>query len=413
MSTAELSFGSDRWFVRTRSGRAILAGVIAVLLCALPSRVAPTIYNNYVLFADALLHHHLWISNWPGPRIDAVLFHGHRYIVNDPVPGLLLLPYVALLGLQANQTLLAVMLGGVAAGATWRTAENLGLPLWRTFVLCAFIFGGTDLWWASTLGDVWFLAQTAAFAFTMLCLMQLSGPRARGSLVALAYGLAVGSRFTMVMALPVIAYLVYRGNLGAPEPAPGGLRRLASFALVTALFAALWMWYNELRWGVPWDSGHTIFYHEDVDVGSPAGSPFGLSNLPMQLQSFFLAPPLLGTEFPFVTPLIKGTALTYTSPTLVFAFFAREPRASVRALWVAIVLVAAPSFLYYVNGYAQYGMRHALDFEPFLFILLVFAARNVMPRWVSWTTLYSILASGVGIWYWLAIVRAATTVGAS
>ena len=46
------------------------------------------------------------------------------------------------------------------------------------------------------------------------------------------------------------------------------------------------------------------------------------------------------------------------------------------ALWVATLLTAAPNFLYYVNGYAQFGMRHALDFEPFLVALMLLAARE-------------------------------------
>jgi hypothetical protein len=405
VSEAPAGFGSDGWFLRTASGRAFLAGVVAIGLAALPSHVAPTLYNNYTLFANALLHHRLWID-WPGPVIDAVLWRDHRYIVNDPVPGFLLVPLVAWLGPHANQTILAVVLGGVATGAAWRVAENAALPVWRAFVLCAFFFAGTDLWWASTLGDVWFLAQTAAVAFVTIALAQLTGRKApNGALVGLAYGLAVGSRFTLVMALPVIAFAVYRGGLGVSAEASGGARRLGAFALVIGAFAALWVWYNQVRWGVWYDSGHTIFYHQDSYAGAPDGSPFGLQNLPMQLQSFFLEPPTLYERPPFVIPNVKGTALIYTSPALLLAFFAREPKVAVRAMWLASALVAIPSLLYYVNGAAQYGMRHALDFEPFLFVLMVLAARIELPRWSLYATLYSIAMSCLGIWYWLAVVR--------
>jgi hypothetical protein len=404
LAAAPAEFGSDQWFLRTASGRSVLAGAVAVALTALPSHVAPTHYNNYVLFANALLHHRLWID-WPGPAIDAVLWKGQRYIVNDPVPGLLLLPLVALFGPGTNQTVLAVVLAGVAVGAAWRAAERLGLPLGRTVVLVAFFFAGTDLWWGSTLGDVWFLAQTSAVAFLTLALAQLTGAAPRGALVGLAYALAVGSRFTLVMALPVVAFAVYRGGLQDGPRHAGGARRLAAFALVVAAFAALWAWYNQVRWGVWYDRGHTIFFHQDSLAGGPTGSPFSWHNLPLQLQSFLLAPPELSDVPPFVTPSFKGTALTYTSPALLLAFFARRPRFSVRAMWLATALVAAPSLLYYVNGASQYGMRHALDFEPFLFVLMVLAARIELPRWAVYLTIYSIGMSVLGIWYWLAIIR--------
>jgi hypothetical protein len=400
-------FGSDHWFLRTAPGRSVLAGAVAVALAALPSHVAPTRYDNYVRFANALLHHRLWID-WPGPVIDAVLWNGQRYIVNDPVPGVLLLPLVALFGPATNQTVLAVVLAGVAAGAAWRVTERLGLQVGRSVVLVAFFFAGTDLWWGSTLGDVWFLAQTSAVAFLTLALAQLTSERPRGALVGLAYALAVGSRFTLVMALPVVALALYRGGLGDAERLAGGARRLAAFALVVGAFAALWVAYNEARWGVWYDRGHTIFYHQDVEAGAATGSPFSWHNLPMQVQSFLLAPPTLSDVAPFVTPSFKGTALTYTSPALLLAFFARRPRFAVRAMWLATALVALPSLLYYVNGASQYGMRHALDFEPFLFVLMVLAARVELPRWAVYLTGYSIAMSVLGIWYWLAVIRPET-----
>ena len=104
------------------------------------------------------------------------------------------------------------------------------------------------------------------------------------------------------------------------------------------------------------------------------------------------------------TSFLRGTALTWTSPALVFAIWARQPWQSVRALWIATVLVAAPSFLYYVNGFTQYGMRHALDFEPFLFVLMLLAARDRLPRWVIALSIYSIAATTYGVWLWATFI---------
>jgi hypothetical protein len=383
--------------------RACLFGLVAIVVTALPSHIMPTPFNNYVLLADAFLHHRLWID-WPGGYIDAVEWNGQRYVVNDPVPAILLLPYVAYAGLAANQTMLSVILAGVAAAAAWGIAENLDVPLRRAAVICAFMFAGTDLWWGSVLGDVWFLAQTSAVAFMLLSMLELSAPKPRGAVVAFFYALALGSRFTVVAALPAIAYFVYLGNLDAYRPIyKNRLRRLLAFAIVMALFGVLWMFYNYIRWGVVWDSGHTIFFHQDFSAGSPFGSPFGLQHIPYQLNSFFILRPriFVADHRLWIIPLRFGTALTWTSPALIFALWAREPYLSVRALWIAAILAAAPSLLYYVNGYAQFGMRHALDFEPFLFVLMLFAARRNLPAWISWLVLYSIAATGYGIWYWL------------
>jgi len=118
---------------------AVTAGIAGFVLTFIVAHGRSTPYNNYVLFADSLLHGHLWID-WPGPYIDAVLFDGQRFIVNDPVPSILLLPFVAVFGLATNQTLLACVLAGVATGAAWSLFRRLGAPSDTSLWLTAFAF---------------------------------------------------------------------------------------------------------------------------------------------------------------------------------------------------------------------------------------------------------------------------------
>ena len=78
----------------------MLAGLVGAIVALAVAHGRSTPYDNYVLLAYSIVHdHHLWIDPlWPGPAIDAVLFGGHRYIVNDPVPAILIMPLVALVG---------------------------------------------------------------------------------------------------------------------------------------------------------------------------------------------------------------------------------------------------------------------------------------------------------------------------
>jgi hypothetical protein len=380
---------------------AVLAGLLGAIVALLVAHGRHTPYDNYVLLADAILHGRLWIDPlWPGPMIDAVLFDGHRYVVNDPVPALLMLPLTALVGVHANETLLACLLCGVAVGAAWALLTRLGVRDRIALWLIAFMLAGTDLLWCSMLGDVWFVAQTSAVAFLLLALCELAGAR-RGWLVALWFALALGSRFTIVMALPVMAWWVWDGFAEA-ERRP---RSLVAFAATLLPFFVLWVCYNEARWHVPWDAGHTIFYRQDPFMGAPAGSPFSLENLQVELYSFFVLPPEWDPKAHALRPLMAGTALWFTSPALLLALFARTPRRLVISLWCATFLVAGPSLLYYANGGAQFGMRHALDFEPFLLVLMGLAARDGLA--LVWRSLivWSVAAGTWGIWYWNAIVR--------
>jgi hypothetical protein len=383
---------------------ALLAGLLGAIVALAFAHGRHSPYDNYVLLADAMLHGRLWIDPlWPGPSIDAVLFDGHRYVVNDPVPALLILPLVALVGTAANQTLLACLLCGVAAGAAWLLLERIGVTTRRTLWLVVFFLAGTDLLWCSMLGDVWFVAQTSCVAFVLLALCELAGKR-RGWLVALFAALALGSRFTLVMALPVMLWWVYEGFL-VRERRP---REALAFVLVLVPFFIAWVGYNEARWHVPWDAGHTVFYHEDPYMGSPAGSPFSIANVPDELYSFFVLPPAIQQAWPYLIPVLPGTALWFTSPALLLAFFAREPRRLVVSLWVATLLVAGPSLLYYANGGSQFGMRHALDFAPFVLVLMGLAARSelgVVWRAAQALVVWSVAAGVWGCWYWNTFVR--------
>ena len=254
---------------------------------------------------------------------------------------------------------MASVLGGIAVGAAWQIAIRLEVPPNTRLILVAFFLVGTDLWWCSMYGDVWFVAHSSAVAFTMLALAEVLGKR-RSWIVALCGALAAGSRFNMIAALPVYAYLLAR------ERSPAQLRREAlAFGLTLVPFVIAYVAYNYARWGVPNDIGYTTWYHADP-IGDLTGLPFKLKYVPYELFSFFVRPPHFVSYFPYMASSNAGIALTWTSPALILAFFARRPRPLVTAMWVAVALTAIPNFLYYAQGATQfrYASRTRLRTVP-------------------------------------------------
>jgi len=371
--------------------RCVSAGLFAFVLAAILAHGRNSPYNGYVLLAQAFAHGRIAID-WPGPWIDALPLGGQYWVIEGPLPAVLLVPWVALFG-SANQTLLALLLCGVAVGACWRTCEQLDVSAATNVWICAFLFAGTQLAWCAMLGDVWFIAHVAAVACTFLALAELTGKR-RGALVALALVAASFSRFSLVLAIPVFAWLVLRERAPAER-----LRAAIGFGAVAVLGAVLFVAYNEARWGVWYDIGYAAWYHQD-SAGAPIGSPFQLRYFPYQLWSFFWQGPQFLATWPFVVPTYSGLAMSWTSPALVIALFARRPRALVIGLWLATLLVAGPSFVYYVNGYAQFGMRHALDFEPFVVVLMALAIPARVTLLAKAAIAWSVAVGFWGIWFW-------------
>lgn len=364
---------------------------IAVLLGV--SRFDSSIYNNYVRLAEAFLHGRVWIV-WPGAYIDALGVGDKHYVIEGPVPAVLLMPLVALFGREANQTAFACVIGGLAVATAWHVARRLDADRPTAAMMATFFALGTDLTWCAIYGAVWYVAHVVAAFFALLAIAELLGKR-RAWLVTVLLVLAAGSRFTLITAaIPCVAYALWKLPANRRLPAAGAV------AVVLAVAAGIDVAYNYARWGVPNDIGYVAWYHQD-EIGERTGSPFRLSYLPYELEAFFHAVPAFVNHYPWFVPRLDAVALEVTSPALVLAFFARGgERGFVPAMWVAAILVGAPSFIYYANGGAQFGMRHALDFEPFLFPLIVLAVARV-PRAVSETLIaFSVLAGVWGIWYW-------------
>jgi hypothetical protein len=373
--------------LKGRRIESVLVSLTALVLCLLAAHGRSTYVNGYVLLADAILHGHTWID-WPSRIIDAAVWNGRHYVIDAPLPAILLLPSVAILGTAANQTNLAIGGGVLAVALGWALLVRMRVARAPRLLLTIFLFAGTDLWWCSELGDTTFLAHIIAMCATFAALLEMFGKR-RGWLIGIFAVLACEARFPLVMALPL--YLCMSS----------GRRR--AFAGVVGGGIAAWVAWNEAQWGLPYDIGHHIFFNQD-SFGEPYGSPFQMKYLPYQLYSYFVRVPTFvqwgfqQTQWPFLKIETEGYSLTFGSPALILAALARGPIPVL--LWATTIAVASPDFLYYMNGSYQVGMRHALDFEPFLLVLMAIGVRDHIPRWGSILCAWSALVGAWAVWYW-------------
>ncbi len=381
-------------FVRLASDerfQAALAGLVGFALLLVISRGANTPFNNYVLLANAWLEGHAWI-HFPGDWIDAMPYHGKAYIVEAPLPALLLLPFVWAWGTEVNQTLLSIALGALAVYGMWRTARLAGASRAWTAGITAFGLLGTSLAQCSASGDVWFLAQTGGFAFTMLTLAELLGEAApwRVALWALC---ACYCRYPLFLALPFYAIALWPQLWAAP-------RKLVPAALIGLAFALPSAFYNYIRWGTPIDVGFTMFYKVMVAPGKYAPPAFSTIYLPMQIKNFFYEAPRHVHSPPYFAPTVAGIALTYMSPGLLLAFAAPIRERFVQLMWLATIACAVPNFVYYTTGMSQFGARHALDFIPFMLALMAIAVRNSPQWWAVPLVAWSIGFTSLELWVW-------------
>jgi hypothetical protein len=91
-------------------------------------------------------------------------------------------------------------------------------------------------------------------------------------------------------------------------------------------------------------------------------------------------------------PFYAGAALSVAASTLLLA--RRQERLPI-ACWAAIIPTALIIFSFAFVGYAQFGYRYSLDFAPFLWLLVAYAARDGM-KWHHWLLFGASIA--VNLW---------------
>jgi hypothetical protein len=366
-------------------------------------QATPTAYFNYL--ADALWHGQLHLRLIPPSTHDLVYYGGQYYLYWPPLPAVLLMPFVALFGVQFSDvgfTVAAAALNVSLVALTLRQAARRGVidlsPEQRGWLVLFFALGTVHVTLAA-FGQVWFTSQIIAFGCVTAAYLAAVSLESRRAFVwtgvALAAAMLTRNHLFLAGVWPFM-YLVMRQR-------PAGWRRVVSRALIgllpLAAAAGLFALYNWLRFGNPLDNG--IAYHQ-MDALFVADYQnygyFSLHYIPINLFYQYVAYPL-----PYNSSTFMGGGLFWLSPLFAAAFVGvvrGQPRWSVWALVLTIGLVATPILLLMGTGWAQFGPRYTLDFTFPLLLLTAIGMRRWSLRLVRLLVLLSILQYAIGLIYW-------------
>lgn len=134
------------------------------------------------------------------------------------------------------------------------------------------------------------------------------------------------------------------------------------------------------------------------------GGALQLKNAPNNLYSIFCLMPKFQAEAPFVIPTLAGVSITFCSPLVYAGLIPLWTRRREPLTWVLLgtaIAAAVPFVLNYGNGFAQFGMRYAMDFLPYALLLACMGLTQW--RWRSYKTALVLLCVLVNVWgpiYW-------------
>lgn len=338
----------------------------------LTREIDATYYNNFIVLADAFLNGRLYLLedvSW----MELAPVDGKYYVVPPPMPAILSMPFVAVSGLSTNQTLISILFGSLNVSLAYLVArsltQNRAVQIWSTIM---FGFGSIH-WWVANAGGVWTFSQTLSVTFLFVAILLTFNDKS-SFLTGLSIGASYWSRLTTVLSLPF--FLIYSYDKWY-KPSKGknilygiNFRYLFLLGLGIAIFILLNAFYNYLRFKTPFDVSYYLIPNVIDDYYFKYGI-FDPRYIPRHLNIIFLKLPEYVDQFPYIIPSSHGLAIWITTPAFIYAFWAGIKNKLALACWVAIFFIALVNFSHGTWGFTQFGYRFAVDFYPFLFILIV------------------------------------------
>ncbi|MER3445507.1 MAG: hypothetical protein C4291_01120 [Candidatus Dadabacteria bacterium] len=362
---------------RSHISVALIFFILTFIVYYITGEGGATPYNYFVPLAHAFLHGRLYVLEKPLWLNELIPINGRFYVIYPPMPAILLLPQVAISGLNANQTLASVFWGSLNVSLSYlvmrQLTNNRRLQIWMSI-----LFGfGTIHWYLASIGKGWYLAHVVSFLFLTLAIYETFTNR-RPFLIGLLLGASYWSRLPTILSLPFFLIMLsdkWLKKSNKPSFLRINLIPLLKLGLGVGIFVILNFAYNYLRFGTPFDIAYSI--EAKLEPWWYPKGLFSISYIPKHLWIFFLKPPVFTSKPPYVVPSLMGMSILITTPAFIYSIFAGRNKIAL-ACWSAIIPTALLEFTHGGVGWIQFGYRFALDFYPFLLMLTALGIKSTL-----------------------------------
>jgi hypothetical protein len=358
--------------------------ILASLIYYATGPGSPTPYNYFIWLADAFLHGRLGLTEASPYLGELIPVGGRFYVIYPPMPAIILMPFVAIWGLGFNQTLGSVVFGGLNVSLFYllmrRLTQDSKIQIWMTL-----LFGfGTIHWYIASVGSAWYFAHVVSFLFLTLAIYETFTKR-RPFLIGLLLGASYWSRLSTILSLPF--FIIMLSDMWLLRSKEGSilgkinLKPLVQLGSGVGVFVLINFIYNFLRFHTPFD---VAYFMSGIDTPSHEPwlnkGPFSLSYIRYHLSIILAKPPVFINEPPYVLPSLAGMSIWITTPAFIYALLADIKSKITLACWSGIIPIAFLLFTKNGTGWTQFGYRYAMDFYPFLLLLVLKGIGNGI-RW--------------------------------
>lgn len=361
------------------------------------------------LLADAFFRGELFLTN-PDTTHDLTFFNGHWFVPNPPLPAIVMMPLIKIFGLWTfNATLFSTWIGAINTGLIFlilRKASQKGLIpdnqsgiLWVTVIFAV----GTNHWWLSILGQMWFISQVLTVTFCELAVLSVlseKSPFLTGSML----GLAILARPNVFALYPfLLGIFCYIEKEKQKIRWPQLFRWAISSAVPIVISVFLLLYYNFLRFNNWFDFGYITIHGASWIIS--AVKEYGMfhphflkTNVSVML---FRIPQISvnssGLDF---NPGILGYSIFFMTPPLFFIFRKLRKNWWNLGAWISIIVSLSLLLMYHNTGAEQIGYRYIMDFILPLFFLMAQGIGKKTSLVLIVCAIAAIMINAESIYWW-------------
>jgi hypothetical protein len=337
---------------------AILLSILVFIIYLFSGRDRGIHYNYFIYLADSFLHGRLDILFHPPWLNELVFWQGHYFTVYPPMPAILLMPFVAVFGINFPQPLLSVIVGSINVFLCYLVISKLfnkNIGLWTSFL---YAFGSMQ-WFHASVGSAWYIAHIIAMFFVWLALLEIATKK-RLFIIGLLIGFAYLARLPAILAF-VFVIIYFHDQFFCLEKKKLNIHFKNCFFFALGFLPALIfnVLYNYFRFRVPYDIGYIL-----LPISNESWYRYGLFNIryiPIHLTEILTALPKFINKPPFVIPSIFVMALWFVTPVLLIIIKAKYRTKLIFASLITILTMSIPGLMHGGNEFTQFGYRNALD----------------------------------------------------
>ena len=309
------------------------------------------------------------------PSRDVSSYNNNFYLYFGPLSSIILMPFALIFGSTFPQVSIGVLSMVVSFIAVYGIAKHFKFSSIDRLWLSLFFVFSTVLFSSSVINITAYQVEALGVPFILFAILLYLKKR-NGLLIGICIALAILTRFTLVLSVVFFFVELLQKRMA--------FRQFTLLLIPVIVALGLLGAYNKQRFNSVFETGYN---YSTTKADHPIGKNLkyndkNLRHIPANLYSFLImAPePLLKDKdgafflrFPYLKANPWGIAIWFTSPLFVYLLVHFKKGVHTSSAGVATILLALPVFVWYSIGYAQFGYRYALDFLPFLFLLLIYS----------------------------------------